>query len=111
MATRGSYVSIDDTDFKIYEPTPFIPKWFSHKFHGPGVCYEIGIVIAMGWIVWVNGPFPSGEWTDLAIARSALLYELDEGEVYMADSGYLDHSGLAITPSRRHEYSNRQWQL
>lgn len=34
------HVSIDGTDFRIYEPTPFSPRWFSHKFKGPGLQYH-----------------------------------------------------------------------
>ena len=38
-------ISIDGTDCQIQEPTPFSPKWFSHKFNGPGIRYEVGILI------------------------------------------------------------------
>ena len=30
------FISLDGTDFNIQEPSPFDPKWFSHKFEGPG---------------------------------------------------------------------------
>ena len=62
-------MSIDGTNFRIYEPSPFSPKWFSHKFHGPGLRYEVGIAIRTGWIVWINGPYPPGDWPDVRIAR------------------------------------------
>lgn len=33
-------VSLDGTaDCIIQEPYPFIPKWYSHKFHRPGLRY------------------------------------------------------------------------
>jgi len=47
-------------DFRISEPKPFNSKWYSHKFKGPGVRYNAGVFIQMGWIVWVNGPFLCG---------------------------------------------------
>ena len=57
-------ITVDGTDFRIQEPSPFDPKWYSHKFRGPGLRYEIGVCIKTGWIVWVNGPFPAGAWPD-----------------------------------------------
>ena len=82
------YVTIDGTDFPIKEPHPFSRQWYSHKFKGPGVRYEIGVCIATGWIVWANGPYPCGEWPDLKIARDVLHGILDDGERYIADGGY-----------------------
>jgi len=45
------FVSLDGTDFSIYEPTPFDAKWYSHKLNGPGLRYEIGICLRTGDIV------------------------------------------------------------
>ena len=61
-------VTVDGTDFRIQEPIPFNPKWYSYKFKGPGLRYEVAICIKTGWIVWVNGPFPAGEWPNRKIA-------------------------------------------
>ena len=91
-------VTIDGTDFRIYEPAPFDPKWYSHKFHGPGLRYEVGVCIQTGWIVWRNGPFPCSK-NDLQIARSWLIYELDQGEKYLADGGYRDGGQFSETPN------------
>jgi hypothetical protein len=84
---NGSHclVSVDGTDFGIYEPSPFSPKWYSHKLNGPGLRYEIAICIQTGEPVWINGPFPCGSWPDLRIARNALVDALDAGEYYLAD--------------------------
>lgn len=30
------------------EPSPFDPKWFSHKFVGPGLRYEVGVFYQVG---------------------------------------------------------------
>ena len=35
--------SLDGTDFRIREPSPFSTKWWSFKFNGPGLRYEIAI--------------------------------------------------------------------
>jgi hypothetical protein len=53
---------LDGTDFRIQEPSPFDRKWFSHKFHGPGLRYEVALSIKTGNIVWVNGGVPCGEY-------------------------------------------------
>jgi hypothetical protein len=92
-------VSVDGTDFRIPEPSPFNAKWWSHKFNAPAIRYEIAICIQTGHIVWIHGPFPSGEWPDIRIARDALIPSLDENEMYVADEGYVDGNGRAITPS------------
>ena len=42
---QGSYISNDGTDFSIYEPSPFQQIWYSHKFKGPGIRYEVGVTI------------------------------------------------------------------
>ena len=80
-------ITIDGTDCQIYEPKPFSRCWYSHKFKGPGVRYEIGLNIQNGWIVWVNGPYPCGEWPDLRIARDRMVHMLLPVEMYVADGG------------------------
>ena len=100
-------VSVDGTDFRIRKPRPFHPRWYSHKFHGPALRYEVAISIATGWIVWLMGPFPAGEWPDLRIVREALNHELDAGEMYIADGGYYDGFQWAVTPRGYHRYSDR----
>jgi hypothetical protein len=72
------------------EPTPFDPKWYSHKFHGPGLRYEIGLCIRTGDIVWASGGYPCGQWPDLRIARELILEEIQPGELIIADRGYND---------------------
>jgi hypothetical protein len=39
MRDNGSkcHVSVDGTDFRIHEPSPFSPRWYSHKFKGAGL--------------------------------------------------------------------------
>jgi hypothetical protein len=51
------FVSLDGTDFRILEPGNFSSKWYSHKFNGPGIRYEIGLCIVTGHIVWANGGY------------------------------------------------------
>ena len=84
--------SLDGTDFPILEPTEFDPKWFSHKFRGPGIRYEIGLCIKTGNIVLAHGGYPCGEWSDLRLARDAFINHLEIGEKAVADKGYRDNN-------------------
>lgn len=59
--------------------------------------YEIGICIATGHIVWVNGGYPCGEWPDLRIAKDMLIYYLNPGEKCIADGGY-NNARFFVTP-------------
>ena len=81
---------VDGTDCKIVEPSPFSPKWFSHKFRSAGLRYEVGVGIGNGFIVWVFGPFPCGEFTDLKIFRLKMKRSLIAGEIVVTDEGYQD---------------------
>jgi hypothetical protein len=69
-------ITVDGTNFWIYEPMPFDRKWYSHKINGPAVRYKVGICIKTGWIVWINGPFPAGKGltlTSLVLGSFAFL--------------------------------------
>ena len=101
-------ITVDGTDFWIYEPSPFdTKKWYSHKINGPAVRYEVAVCIKTGWIVWINGPFPAGAWPDINIARSSLIHFLDNGEYYCADGGYADGNQWSSTPNGLHDYEQR----
>ena len=104
-------VTVDGTDCPIQEPSPFSPGWYSHKFKGPGVRYEVAVCIQTGWIVWVNGPYPCGSWPDLKIARHRLVHKLVPGEKFVADGGYRDGGVYADTPSGLNTPEQRQKRL
>ncbi len=43
----------------------------SFKYAGKSVlCYELGVDILAGNLVWVWGPYPTGKYTDIAILHS-----------------------------------------
>jgi hypothetical protein len=81
-------VSVDGTDFRIETPKGQSRKYYSHKIKKSGLRYEIAISIQAGDIVWVNGPFPCGEWPDIKIFRKDLKGMLQFGEAVEADDGY-----------------------
>jgi len=100
-------ISVDGTDFRIQEPRPFNRQWYSQKFKGPAVRYEIGVCIRTGWIVWVNGPFACGKWPDLKIFKEAMIHELDYGERVVADGGYPTGNQFTIVPRHLHGADKR----
>ena len=81
--------SVDSNDFRINDPSPFNSKWYSHKFKGPGLRYEICISLS-GHIVWTNGPFPYGKYSHLKIFRRSLRGGLEKDEKIIADGTYKD---------------------
>ena len=113
MDDNGSIckVMVDGTDFCTFKQTPFDPIWRSHKFNGPGFRYEIAICIQTGWIVWINGPFLCGI-PDRNISREWLNYELEDGELYLADGGYRNGQQYSMTPNDSTILTNtlRNWQ-
>lgn len=81
-------MTVDGTDCPIQEPQPFSRDWYSEKFHGAGLRYELGVCIQSGDICWMNGPFKCGKWPDLKIFRRDLKQRLAPGEMVECDAGY-----------------------
>lgn len=79
---------LDGTDVKCTEPVPRGSIWWSHKYNGAGLRYEVAMCIATGDIVWFNGPFPPCNMSDREIFDLHLDQHLIEGEGVEADSGY-----------------------
>ena len=100
------------------EPNPFNRSWYSHKFHGPGLRYEVGVSISTGNIVWVNGPFPCGEYPDIKIFKKFMLNMIGPEEMVVADRGYKHEKCVYSIPGidptvsscirARHEIVNRR---
>ncbi len=117
------YLTVDGTDFRIPEPTPFWSGWYSHKFKGPGLRYEVGICIQTGWICWIFGPFACGKWSDLKIFRVGLKTKLIPRERVEANGGYrgdicvsdpddsanMRESWMKSAARARHETVNRRF--
>ena len=104
-------IMVDGTDFHIQEPALFNPKWYSHKFRGPGLRYEIGVCIKTGWIVWVNGPFPAGAWPDQEIAGSVINHHLENNECYVGDGSYYDRGQWVETPTGHNNTEQKMYAL
>lgn len=101
------FCSLDGVDFKILEPIPFDKRWYSHKFRGPGIRYEIGLNIRSGDMVWTNGGYPCGDFPDLKLAREAYVFSVNDGELTIADKGYKDDQ-FFILPNDNNKRTHRR---
>ena len=83
-------VSVDGVHCPIWEPR-WEPstKWYSKKFNGPGLVYELGIAIHHNNLVWVNGPFPAGknDWSIFSM-ENGLMAKIPQGKKAVGDGGY-----------------------
>ena len=58
MTVDGTHIWIAEPGHEEYSQDS---KYFSHKFNKAGVNYELGIAIASGRLLWMNGPFKAGQ--------------------------------------------------
>lgn len=101
------FTSLDGVDFKISEPSPFNPSFYSHKFKSAGLRYEIGLCLRTGEIIWAHGGYPCGDYPDLKIARDLFIQFLDESEKTVADKGYRD-SNYFILPNEQNNIRHKK---
>lgn len=80
-------MTVDCIDCMINEPWPFNRGYYSHKFNGPGLKYEVGVTIQTGRICWINGPHKAGKKDD-TIFNETLSGALFDDEVVEVDGGY-----------------------
>jgi hypothetical protein len=87
-------MTVDETDFCVPQKgmatkgNAFAP----HKYVGKSaLCYELGVSILGGELVWIQGPYPAGKYTDIKMFNKVLHHFLDPGEQVEADEGYVGH--------------------
>lgn len=103
-------MSVDGVDMRIREPKPFSSSWYSHKFKGPGVRYEVFVAVHSGMIIWLHGPFACGAFPDQKIFNLALVHHLNQNEKVIADQGYSGESVLtkSLLSNSRNELHKRK---
>jgi len=79
-------------------------KWHSHKFHGAGLAYELGISVFENKLVWINGPYPCGD-SDLVIFRKedGLRSKIPPGKKVIADRGYSGDDQPMLALRNKHD--------
>jgi hypothetical protein len=95
-------MTIDGTDFQIpQQGTATRGNAFaSHKYAGKSALrYELGVSILGGDLVWIQGPYPAGEYPDVKIFNKVLRHFLDPGERVEADEGYAGHADKVKCPA------------
>ena len=94
-------LTVDGTHCPIKEPRKDpSSQWFSHKFNGPALAYEVAISIFHNKVVWINGPFKAGE-SDRQIFRKpgGLKEKIPLGKIVVADKGYTGEPQIISTPN------------
>jgi hypothetical protein len=90
-------MTIDGTDFRIPQKGAATKgnAFASHKYAGKSALrYELGVDILAGNLVWIQGPYPAGKYTDIVIFNKVL----------RSDDG-LDSSGWL--PAMQNNYAMR----
>jgi len=61
----------------------------SHKYAGKyAMRFELGVDILVGNLVWIQGPYPAGKYTNIKIINKVLRNFLEPGKRVEADEGY-----------------------
>jgi hypothetical protein len=61
----------------------------SHKYVGKSTLrYELRVDILAGNLVWIQGPYPVGKYSNIVIFNEVLTFFLEPGEQVKADKGY-----------------------
>jgi hypothetical protein len=87
-------MTVDSTDFHIPQKGAATKgnAFGSHKYAGKSALrYELGVDILTGNLVWIQGPYPAGKYTDITIFNKVLRNFLEPGERVEADEGYRGH--------------------
>jgi len=87
-------MTVDGTDFCIPQKGAATKRnaFGSHKYAGKSALrYKLGVDILAGNLVWIQGPYPAGKYTDIKIFNKILWNFLEPGERVEADEGYRGH--------------------
>ena len=88
-------MTVNGTDFLIPQKGAATKgtAFASHKYAGKSALrYELGVDILTGNLVWIQGPYPAGKYTDIKIFNKVLRNFLELGKWVEADEeGYRGH--------------------
>ena len=76
-------MTVDGTDFRIPQKGAATKgnAFASHKYAGKSALrYELGVDILAGNLVWIQGPYPAGKYSDIVIFNKVLTFFLEPGE-------------------------------
>ena len=107
-------MSVDGTHCWIAEPGhPHFSQdseYYSHKFNKAGINYELGIALATGKLIWMNGPFRAGR-NDLNVFTQEGLEERLRilGKKSLGDGGYAGHHETVSSPNAHDSYQVKRF--
>jgi hypothetical protein len=87
-------MTVNGTDFRIPQKGTATKgnAFASHKYAGKSTLrYELGVDILPGNLVWIQGLYPAGKYTDIKIFNKVLRNFLEVDERVEADKGYRGH--------------------
>ncbi len=87
-------MTVDGTDFLVPQKGTATKgnAFASHKYAGKSALrYKLGVSILGGNLMWIQGPYPAGKFTDIKKFNKVLHHFLDLGEQVEANKGYLGH--------------------
>ena len=76
-------MTVNGTDFRILQKGAATKgnAFASHKYAGKSALhYKLGVDILAGNLVWIQGPYPTGKYTDIKIFNKVLWNFLEPGE-------------------------------
>jgi hypothetical protein len=106
-------MTVDGTDFRVPQKGTATKgnAFASHKYAGKSAhCFELGVSILGGDLVWIQGPYPVGKFTDIKIFNKALCHFLDQGERVEANKGYVGHPNKIECPQNV-ENPAEKWEM
>lgn len=95
------FATIDGTHCRIQEQRKEpSAKWYSHKFHGPGLTYELVIDLHHQQLLYINGPYEAGQ-NDIGAFRKpgGIMDRIPAGKKLIGDKGYRGEPDKISTPS------------
>jgi hypothetical protein len=104
-------LSVDGVHCRIYEPrTQPSAGWYSKKFAGPGLTYELGVAIHHDKIVWINGPFPAAQH-DITVFRKpgGLKSKIPPNHLAIGDQGYQGEPSKISTKNPLNSIELNKW--
>jgi hypothetical protein len=94
-------MTVDGTDFRDPQRGTATKgnAFASHKYaEKSALRYELDVSILGGDLVWIQGPYPAGKFTDIKIFNKVLRHFLDPGERVEANEGYVGHPNKIKCP-------------
>lgn len=79
------------------------PDYYSHKYNGAGLAYELALDLFESKLVWLKGPLPAGANPDHKMYASELKDKIPVGKIAVTDGGYNDRKDPKLSQPNRQD--------